>query len=309
MSNLQRQISHTDRPEFLGSLVLFGILPLAHILMHLLTSTFAQPEGGDAACAIQFGLGKSELILLSVWIALGTSPLVKRLICAAVVSTFGVFALSIDSLYAPLRTEVWTDFDWLAYFSSNGGLLSMCLPVHAGMILVALVAARRFGLRLERLSSTQEDSAGGSRAPALQFSIADLLLVATGVSLICGVVVSVQPYPMWAVHLLRKCWWWADTPFGIFVILLSGLHSLVTAASALWATMASQTSVARIVLLFAIVVLTDVLAQQAFAVFLLEPKWPIALSLNFFIQSAITTVSVTGSLLVVRSCGYRVARA
>jgi hypothetical protein len=155
-------------------------------------------------------LGRSQVCLLAMWLALGADPLSWRL-CGFVGGVSFVFVIftrtALPGQYG--AGAVWLDEEWAHYFRLSGpGDLLLKAPVLAGVVAAPLFLLRLInGLRswLGKQKAIGDEPAAAQRRPRrLQFGLAEASLWIITLSVTFAAVFRTAPYPEWLSELAEN---------------------------------------------------------------------------------------------------------
>jgi hypothetical protein len=251
--------------------LLVGIMPAASVLIPLETRFLPVTWALDS-------ISGGQLMLLAFWLGMGTSKRIQRLFgtfCgSAYVTAWPVVALLLSPHYigpSPIAC-------YLGRFSANCAVIL----VLAGVFL--LIRRRSGGLR--RISES-----GTSVAPArFQYSILHLLVITSIVAVVLGLVRSARATGTAEIG-------WHVAAVGVLLVVVFVVNLLC----AVWAALGAGQIRLRVSLVLLVAILLGIALSLASRVgrvaWWLFPCMPLA--------TVLPTAIVIASLLVVRSCGYR----
>jgi len=208
--------------------------------------------------------------LTGIWLAMGPGTWRRRVLAAAL----GIFYLVsagpvVRAIDAALRSDRWYTLRW-------GSIDTLLLLVSIQCLVVALLllAFRRFGVRLCRLEQNDFEH----QTPVARFSIRTVVGIMLAIAALAVLVPAYQAglLPGWAIHMLP----------GIGI-----------GAAAVWAAFERGPALPRIAVLVVMALGLAMVPHYAFGRF----------SLYGSVAAVVQGLAISGVLLIVRGCGYRLA--
>lgn len=169
---------------------------------------------------VEFPLALAQMLLLLMWIALGTHHLLLRLSCSLLAITCLFFLCCFDWL--PLYGVPWNQFEWLGFFAgSTAPLLTFGLPI--------TLLAVTLPLSVGRLCQSHSDDNAVDK-----LTIRHLLGATACVGMVMGLILAISPYPSWLAGYARESTNLVSQPTSFVVVaLLPGLSNTAIAYLAL----------------------------------------------------------------------------
>jgi hypothetical protein len=217
----------------------------------------------------------SQICLLAIWGGLGTRPWPLRLVAVAI-GVAGVWAMSVT-----------TAGSW---GNAHGTRITGFMALGAALAVSgSLWSLRRWWARLERLDT----GFAGTPTEGLQFKVLHLLLLTALVAASLGAGEAVRAFRR------QPCPWQSLADCLIFAVMVLCAASLGLAT--LWACLGLGSPLVRIPIVLCLAVIVGLLPP-----FYMDADWE--RYRNWAALMALQTLIVAGSLLVFRSCGYRLVK-
>ncbi len=260
-------------------------LVVAHAILaalSLLVMCFQFNEGTLPLFLILSSLPLGSLMTLSVWIGMGQSRWWWRLTLGLVAIFYlSGFSLVVDLSFAPARLPIG---DWMTEYLQKTAELTALLLLLVGMF---MLIGRRFAL-LQLKSHTLTHSG------RLQFSMLQIMVAMSTVAIILSLLREVR-----AASGHEPSNWETITIYSFLFVTY-----LVNTVCAAFATLESGQVKRNVALVLVVTILLGIVT--AIAMFSDLSEWWFFLGSMLFM--IVPTVIVLVSLLVVRSCGYRLVR-
>jgi hypothetical protein len=265
----------------------FAILWLLaiHVLANVAVGVYrAQDVNRELTDLFSAALGRSQICLLAMWLALGSDPLSWRL-CGFVGGVSFVFVIftrtALPGQYGAGAGAIWLDEEWSHYFRLSGpGDLLVKAPVLAGLVAAPLIVLRFISRGAlapgssdsrnpEPDASASRQMSGAKAAPQrrrnrrIQFGLGEASLWIITLSMTFAAIFRTAPYPEWLAELAAK-WkeqWRFPNEAAVYAVASGAVYAILALAS-LWLVY-GRTSLWLRFLIFAALVIGPAYACQS----------------------------------------------